>query len=77
MSKRPTRAKSEMKAEYDFSDGVRGKFNRPEMTLVPPIHLDPDVLAYLMERAKARKTTVSALVNELLKRDIDLIETVR
>jgi len=40
---------------------------------VPPIHLDPEVLDYLSERASARGVSLSSLVNTLLKKDIELI----
>ena len=63
-----------MKEEYDFSKGTRSRFYRPGATLVPPIRLEDDVAAYLVERAQARGLTLSSLVNTLLKRDIELIE---
>jgi hypothetical protein len=62
-----------MRDEYDFSKGERGKFHRPDAVLAPPIHLDPAVLAFLTARAEARGITLSELVNELLKKDIELI----
>jgi hypothetical protein len=64
-----------MKEEYDFSGATQGKFFRPGAQLIPPVHLEPDVLDYLAARAKARGTSLSTLVNELLKKDIELIET--
>lgn len=63
-----------MRDEYDFSLGQRGRFYREGARLVPPVHLEPDVLDYLMERAKAKGASLSALVNELLKKDIELIK---
>jgi hypothetical protein len=63
-----------MKGEYDFSKAERGRFYRSEAALVPPVHLDPDVLAFLTARAQARGVTLSELVNALLKKDIELIE---
>lgn len=41
---------------------------RPAAQLIPPVHLDPDVLAYLADRAKARGVSLSGLVNDLLKK---------
>lgn len=64
-----------MNEEYDFSGAERGKFFRPGAQLIPPVHLEPDVLDYLAARARARGTSLSSLVNELLKKDIELIET--
>ena len=66
-----------MKKEYDFAKGERGKFFSEGATLVPPVHLDPDILRYLSERAAARGTSLSALVNRLLEKDIELIEAAK
>ena len=66
-----------MKDEYDFSKAERGKFHRPSATIVPPVHLEPEVLSFLTARAEAQGTTVSALVNRLLKKDIELIEVAK
>ncbi len=38
------------------------------------MHLDPEVLAFLAARAQARGIPLNELVNELLKKDIELIE---
>ena len=45
----------------------------------PPqdLRLDAQVQAYLVDRAKARGIDVAQLVNELLKKDIELIEAAR
>ena len=77
MSKRPPKADDGMKDEYDFSGAVRGRFYRRDAEPVPPVHLEPEVLKYLQARADARGTSLSQLVNELLKKDIELIETAR
>ena len=60
----------EMPAEIDFSKGTRGKFAKPGATLT-------DVQAYLVARAEARGVDLSQLVNELLEKDIELIEAAR
>jgi hypothetical protein len=49
-----------MKDEDDFSGGERGKFYRPGVALVPPIHLEPEILTYLAERAAARGTSLNS-----------------
>jgi hypothetical protein len=74
MNKRPRKADDAMKDEYDFSNASRGKFYRQGATLVPPVHLEPEVLQYLQAQAQARGTSLSQLVNDLLKKDIELIE---
>ncbi len=66
-----------MKPEYDFSQGERGKFYQPDLKLIPPVHLDPQVLEYLTARAKAKGIPLNELINSLLKKDIELIEAGR
>jgi hypothetical protein len=66
-----------MKDEYDFSNAERGKFCRGDAQLIPPVHLDPEVLSYLAARAEARGTSLSTLVNDLLRKDIELIEAAK
>ena len=63
-----------MKDEYDFSKAERGKFHRPNLRLIPPVRLEPEVLDFLATRAQARGATVNQLVNQLLKKDMELIE---
>jgi hypothetical protein len=63
-----------MKDEYDFANAERGKFYREGAVLVPPVHLDPEVFAFLSERAKARGVPLNELINTLLKKNIELIE---
>jgi hypothetical protein len=64
----------DMKDEYDFSKAQRGRFYRPDAVLAPPVHLDPEVLAFLTARAAARGMSLDDLVNALLRKDIELIE---
>jgi hypothetical protein len=63
-----------MKDEYDFLTAKRSKFFREGARLVPPIHLEPELLDYLSERALAREVSVNSLVNMLLKKAIELID---
>jgi len=62
-----------MKDEIDFSKGVRGKFFRENASLHLPIYLNADVQTALTQLASAKGTEVSALVNEMLKKDLELI----
>ncbi len=66
-----------MKNEYDFSNAERGKFYRQDAVLELPVYLEAGVRDYLTARAKAKGVEVNELVNELLKRDIDLIEAAK
>ena len=64
-----------MKREYDFSKAERGKFYRPGAKLNLPIYLEPEVQARLTRAARKRREDVSALVNRLLKREIETAES--
>lgn len=64
-----------MKDEYDFSKGVRGQFFHPDARLNIPVYLDQDVETWFAERAKAKGINVQQLVNELLRKDISLIQS--
>jgi hypothetical protein len=66
-----------MKNEHDFTKGERGRFYRKDAALAPPIHLAPDVLAFLTARAEADKVSVSELVNTILKKNIESIEAAK
>ena len=66
-----------MKPEYDFSKGVRGKFFRPEAELLLPVYLDANVQSYLSARAADKGVPLGELVNGLLKREIQIIESVK
>ena len=66
-----------MKPEYDFSKGERGKFFRPNAELRLPIYLNADVQTYLAERAAEIGVPLGEMVNALLKREIQIIESVK
>ena len=64
----------EIPAEIDFSGGSRGKFHRPNLRLNLPVYLDADVQAYLTALAARKGIPLSDLANELLKKDIAILE---
>ena len=66
-----------MKSEYNFSKGERGKFFRADAELRLPIYLDADVQHYLAERAADKGVPLGEMVNGLLKREIQIIESVK
>ena len=66
-----------MPAEIAFSQGKRGQFYQPQACLNLPVYLETEVEAYLAARAKAKGTDIGQLVNEVLKKDIELIEAAR
>ena len=67
----------DMPAEIDFSVAVRGKFYRPDAKLNLPVYLDDEVRAYLANIATKKGVPLSDLANDLLKREIAIIEAVK
>jgi len=65
-----------MKTEYDFSKGVRGKFYHPEAEFSFPIYLDPDVNEFMSKLAAESDIELQKLVNEWLRTNIKLLQTV-
>jgi hypothetical protein len=63
-----------MRKEYDFSKGERGKFYRPDMKLNIPIYLDEEVSAFIDKIASKKRIDRSSVVNELLRGDIKIAE---
>ncbi len=66
-----------MRQEHDFSKGERGRFYHESTKLSLPVYLEEGVWRYLDERAESKGVEVSQLVNEMLRQDIALIETVK
>jgi hypothetical protein len=67
----------DMPDEIDFSTGTRGKFYKPNAVVRLPIYLDEKVESYLNEKAAAKGVDLSVLVNELLKKEIEIIESMK
>lgn len=61
-----------MRKEYDFSKGEKGKFYRPDINLDIPIYLDEEVPTIVEKIASKKGVDRSSVVNELLKGDIKL-----
>jgi len=66
-----------MKEEYDFSKGERGRFYRPDIKLNLPVYLDEEVLAFVQDIARKRKTDLSSVVNQLIRGDMQLAEVLK
>lgn len=67
----------DMPSEIDFSKGTRGKFYKPDLKLNLPVYLDEEVQQYLAAIASRKGLAISDVANDLLKKDIALIETAR
>ena len=63
--------------EIDFSRGVRGKFYRPGAEFHTPIYLEPSVLQALTETANRKGIRLDDLVNDLLKKELAIAETLK
>jgi hypothetical protein len=66
----------ELLPEYDF-DYAKSKPNRFSGQGKAAVTLDDEVFAYLQARADEKGRKLSEFVNDLLKREIDLVETVK
>ncbi|MBI5214689.1 MAG: hypothetical protein HY960_02945 [Ignavibacteriae bacterium] len=66
-----------MKKEYDFSQGVRGKFYKANTRLNLPVYLDDDVLKFVREFAKRKKVDTQTIVNTLLRSNKDIVLTLK
>ncbi|MBU4414150.1 MAG: hypothetical protein KJ976_03460, partial [Proteobacteria bacterium] len=60
----------------DFSEGERGKFYHPNAELYLPIYLEPEVADVLRKLAGEKGVQVDTIVNDWIKKNIALIETV-
>lgn len=66
----------ELLPEYDF-DYSRSKPNRFAGQGRVAVTLDEEVLAYMQARANEKGRQLGDLVNEVLKREIDLVEAMK
>ena len=71
----PAADEDDMPAEIDFSGAVRGKFHRSGAKLNLPVYLDEEVQGYLAVVAARKGIAVSELANDLLKKDIAILES--
>ena len=56
----------ELKKEYDFSRGIRGRFYQPTKKTTT-IRLDDDVILYFKKKAGEKKVGYQTLVNAALR----------
>lgn len=63
-----------MKREYDFSKAVRGKFYRKGAKLRLPIYLDAKVQGQVERLARKNGKEVGEMVNQLVQKEMELIE---
>lgn len=63
-----------MKKEYDFSKGIRGKFYNADAEFNLPIYLEPEIAEFVQKMAVEKNVDRSQIVNQLLKKDKEIIE---
>lgn len=68
---------ADMPAEIDFLGAKRGQFYKAGAQLNMPVYLEQQVQATLAALANAKGVDFSVLINDLLKKDIELIEMTR
>jgi hypothetical protein len=65
-----------MKDEYNFSNAEQGKFYVPVEDIQLPIYLDKDIIQYLNEKGMTKPESLQSLVNDLLRKDIEIAKRV-
>ncbi len=59
----------ELKDDYDFNGGTRGRFYKPKK--VPTtLRLDNDIILYFKKKASEQKVPYQSLINALLRKEI-------
>jgi uncharacterized protein (DUF4415 family) len=58
--------KFELKKEYDFSKGIRGRFYRPKKVSIS-LRIDDDILLYFKKLASEKKIGYQTLINNVLR----------
>lgn len=59
--------KFQLKKEYDFSKGIRGRFYKPRK-IQKTFRLDDDIILYFQRLAAIRKVGYQTLINETLRK---------
>jgi hypothetical protein len=67
---------NQMKDEYNFSNAEQGKFYVPVEDIQLPIYLDKDIIQYLNEKGMTKPENLQSLVNDLLRKDIEIAKRV-
>jgi len=62
----------EMKDEYDFTDGVRGRFYEPKKIPVS-LRLDNDIVLFFKKLASEKKVPYQTLINALLRKELQSV----
>ena len=66
-----------MKKEYDFSKGERGKFFKKNAKINLRIYLDPEIFSFIERIANNKNSDISTVVNNLIKTDMKIAEYIK
>ena len=61
----------ELEDNYDFTDGIRGRFYNPKK-IPTSMRLDNDILIFLKKQAGEKKIAYQTLINNLLREYMQL-----
>lgn len=64
----------ELKDDYDFSSGVRGRFYKPKKVPIS-LRLDNDILLFLKKEASEKKIAYQGLINTLLREHMQKVSS--
>lgn len=56
----------ELEDNYDFADGIRGRFYKPKK-IPTSMRLDNDIIMFLKKQASEKKIAYQTLINNLLR----------
>ena len=62
----------EMKDDYDFSGGTRGRFYKPKKTPIT-LRLDNDIILYFKKKASEQKVPYQTLINAFLRKGLQSV----
>jgi predicted DNA binding CopG/RHH family protein len=62
----------EMLDNYDFHEGVRGRFYKPQK-IPTTLRLDNDIILYFKKLASEQKVPYQTLINALLRKELQSV----
>lgn len=62
----------EVQDEYDFTDGIRGRFYEPKKIPVS-LRLDNDIILFFKKLASEKKVPYQTLINAFLRKELQAV----
>ena len=63
--------------ETQVNKAIRAQVEKPNLKLNLPIYLDPEIMSFIEDIAKKKNSDLSTVVNDLIKTDMQLAETMK